>query len=89
MQRKNDIMVQLQRSFIESYFDEKIFLAAPLLKWYLVHGLIVTRVYLSAKLSLMPAVRLILTLIIKSIIADIMKLVGSSSYGKAVRRALN
>ena len=25
----------------------------------------------------------------KSIIADIMKLVGSSSYGKAVRRALN
>ena len=95
-------MVQLQRSLIESYFDEKIlsFLAGPLLKWYLDHGLIVTRVYQVVEYipnacflpygeAVFDARRTVDIDSNKSIIADIIKLVGSSSYGKAARRALN
>jgi len=42
---ENDIMSRPRRSLIGSYFGEKILLATPLLKWYLEHGLVVTRVY--------------------------------------------
>ena len=38
-------MKQPRRSLIGSMFGEKILLATPLLKWYLEHGLEVTRVY--------------------------------------------
>ena len=31
--------------FIGSYFGEKIYLATPLVKWYLEHGLVITKIY--------------------------------------------
>ena len=40
-----DIMPRPRRSLIGSYFGKKILLATPLLKWYLEHGLVVTRIY--------------------------------------------
>ena len=42
---ENDIMVRPRRSLVGSMIGEKILLATPLLKWYLEHGLEVTRVY--------------------------------------------
>ena len=41
----HDIMSRPRRSLIGSYFGEKILLATPLVKWYLQHGLEVTRIY--------------------------------------------
>ena len=42
---ENKIMAQPRRSLIGSLKGEKILLATPLLKWYLEHGLKVTKVY--------------------------------------------
>jgi len=42
--KENEIIHQPRRSLIGSYFGEKILLATSLLKWYLEHGLVVTRV---------------------------------------------
>ena len=42
---ENNIMSRPRRSLIGSMVGEKILLATPLLKWYLEHGLEVTRVY--------------------------------------------
>lgn len=41
----HDIMPQPRRSLIGSLKGEKILLATPLLKWYLEHGLEVTKIY--------------------------------------------
>ena len=42
---EHDIMAQPRRSLIGSMKGGKILLATPLLKWYLAHGLEVTKVY--------------------------------------------
>lgn len=42
---EHDIMPRPRRSLIGSYCGEKILLATPLIKWYLEHGLKVTRIY--------------------------------------------
>lgn len=42
---ENKIMPRPRRSLIGSYFGKKVLLATPLLKWYLEHGLQVTRIY--------------------------------------------
>ena len=42
---ENNIMAQPRRSLIGSMKGEKILLATPLLKWYLEHGLEVTKVH--------------------------------------------
>jgi hypothetical protein len=42
---EHNIMPQSHRSLIGSYFGEKILLATPLIKWYLEHGLAVTKIY--------------------------------------------
>ena len=42
---ENDLMPQPRRSLIGSLHGEKILLATPLLKWYLQHGLHVTKIY--------------------------------------------
>ena len=78
-----------------SYFGEKILLATLLLKWYLEHGLEVTHVYqvieYTPNACLHPfgeafsdARRAGDIDPNKSIIADTMKLVGNSSYGKTI-----
>ena len=42
---EHGIMNRPRRSLIGSFYGEKILLTTPLLQWYLVHGLEVTRVY--------------------------------------------
>ncbi|XP_019633364.1 PREDICTED: uncharacterized protein LOC109476787 [Branchiostoma belcheri] len=89
------IMSKPRRSLIGSMFGQKILLATPLLKWYMDHGLKVTRVYqvleyipkkcfepFGQKVS--DARRAGDKDDKKKIIADTMKLIGNSAYGKTV-----
>ena len=41
----HDIMSQPRKSLVGSMFGEKIMIITPLLKWYLIKGLVVTRIY--------------------------------------------
>lgn len=43
--RENGYMKQPSRMLVGSYFGKKLLLATPLLKWYLSHGLVVTKIY--------------------------------------------
>ncbi|CAH3132563.1 unnamed protein product [Porites lobata] len=89
------IMPQPRRSLIGSYFGEKILLATPLIKWYLEHGLEVTRIYQVVEYTPVPCFQPFGEAVSdarragdvdpnKAIIADTMKLVGNSSYGKTI-----
>ena len=92
---ENDIMKRPTRSLIGSMIGEKILLATPLLKWYLEHGLEVTRVYQVIEYTPKPCFKPFGDAVSnarragdadpsKAIIADTMKLVGNSSYGKTI-----
>ena len=74
---------------------EKILLATPLLKWYLEHGLEVTHVYQVIEYTPKPCLKPFGEAVSnarragdsdpsKAIIAEMMKLVGNSSYGKTI-----
>ena len=39
------IMSQTHKSLVGSMYGEKIMIITPLLKWYLIKGLVVTRIY--------------------------------------------
>ena len=92
---ENDIMSTPRRMLIGSYRGEKILLATPLLRWYLAHGLVVDRVYQIVEYSPKPCFQHFGESVStarrngdvdpdKSIIADTMKLLGNSAYGKTV-----
>ena len=92
---EHDIMSTPRRMLIGSYSGEKILLATPLLRWYLAHGLIVDRVYQVIEYhreacfrhfgeSVSTARRAGDVDPDKGIIADTMKLLGNSAYGKTV-----
>ena len=74
---------------------EKILSATPFLKWYLEHGLELTRVYQVIEYNSKPRFKPFGDAVSndrragdtdssKAIIADTMKLVGNSSYGKTI-----
>ena len=92
---EHDIMSTPRRMIVGSYRGEKILLATPLLRWYLAHGLVVDRVYQIIEYEPKPcfqnfgdsvsaARRAGDTDPDKAIIADTMKLLGNSAYGKTV-----
>ena len=92
---ENDIMSTPRRMLIGSNRGEKILLATPLLRWYLAHGLVVDRVYQIVEYSPKPCFRDFGESVSasrragdedpdKAIIADTMKLLGNSAYGKTV-----
>ena len=92
---EHDIMSTPRRMLVGSYRGEKILLATPLLRWYLAHGLVVDRVYQIIEYEPKPcfqnfgdsvsaARRAGDADLDKSIIADTMKLLGNSAYGKTV-----
>ena len=83
---EHNLMSRPRRSLIGSYFDVKILLATPLIKWYLEHGLEVTRIcqviYPCFKLfgdAVSDARREGGRDVNKAIIADRMKLVRNSA----------
>ncbi|EGZ07880.1 hypothetical protein PHYSODRAFT_339779 [Phytophthora sojae] len=85
------------RKLIGSYFGEKILIYAPLLKWYISHGMEITKTYSFIKASshkafapLMEAVSSArregdenVKSICKIIIEKMMKLVGNSAFGRS------
>ena len=92
---ENDIMSTPRRMLIGSYRGEKILLATPLLRWYLAHGLVVDHVYQIIEYEPKPCFQNFGDSVSaarragdadpdKAIIADTMKLLGNSAYGKTV-----
>ena len=92
---EHDIMSTPRRMLVGSYRGEKILLTTPLLRWYLAHGLVVDRVYQIVEYSPKPCFQHFGGSVStarrngdvdpdKSIIADTMKLLGNSAYGKTV-----
>ena len=80
---------------IGSYFGKKIGLSTPLLKWYLNHGLVITHIYTVVEYIPNAAFNSFMTQVAqarldgdrdndKALIAETMKLIGNSSYGKLV-----
>ena len=81
--------------FIGSYFGKKIGLMTPLLKWYLEHGLLITRIYTIVEYIPKAAFSSFMTQIAqcrlegdrdkyKALIAEMSKLIGNSSYGRMI-----
>ena len=92
---ENDIMSTPRRMLVGSFHGIKLLLATPLLRWYLAHGLVVDRVYQIVEYSPKPCFQNFGDSVSaarragdadpdKSIIADTMKLLGNSAYGKTV-----
>ena len=92
---ENDIMSTPRRMLVGSFHGIKLLLATPLLRWYLAHGLVVDRVYQIVEYSPKPCFQHFGDSVSaarragdadpdKSIIADTMKLLGNSAYGKTV-----
>ena len=91
----HDIMSAPRRMLVGSYRGDKILLSTPLLQWYLMHGLIVDHVYQVVEYEPKPCFRHFGESVStarragdtdtdKAIIADTMKLLGNSGYGKTV-----
>ena len=92
---KHKIMSQPRRSLISSYFGEKILLTTPLLKWYLEHGLVITKIYQVVQWEPLACFRSFGNTVSaarrtgdkhpdQAILAETMKLLGNSGYGKTV-----
>ena len=92
---KGNLLSTPQKSLIGSYRGEKILLGSPLLKWYLDHGLIVTKLHLFiqyfpqrtfAKFAdeVTTARRRGDVNATEKILSDCYKLMGNSSYGKTI-----
>ena len=92
---EHDILTKPRRMLVGSYRGEKILLTTPLLQWYLAHGLVVDRVYQIVEYSPKPCFQQFGDSVSaarragdadpdKAIIADTMKLLGNSAYGKTV-----
>ena len=92
---ENDIMSAPRRMLVGRFHGIKLLLAIPLLRWYLAHGLIVDRVYQVVEYEPNPCFQRFGESVSaarragdsdpeKAIIADTMKLLGNSGYGKTV-----
>ena len=92
---EHDIMTTPRRMLVGSFHGDKILLATPLLRWYLEHGLEVKRVYQVVEYTPSPCFRRFGDAVStarregdvhphKTIIADTMKLLGNSGYGKTI-----
>ena len=92
---ENDIMSTPRRMLVGSFHGIKLLLATPLLRWYLAHGLVVDHVYQVVSYEPNPCFQRFGESVSaarragdadpeKAIIADTMKLLGNSAYGKTV-----
>ena len=92
---EHNIMSTSRRILLGSFRGDKIFLATPLLRWYLGHGLEVMHVYQVIEYDPIPCFRRFGEAVStarregdvnshKTIIADTMKLLGNSGYGTTI-----
>ena len=91
----HNIMTTPRRMLVGSYYGNKTLLATPLLRWYLDHGLEVLHVYQVIEYDPIPCFRRFSDAVSKArregdvhrdraVIADTMKLLGNSGYGKTI-----
>ena len=93
---ENGLLKKPRKMLISSYFGEKILLTTPLAKWYLDHGLVITKIYEFVeyapekpfeKFSLdVSDGRRIGEASSKKILADTWKLIGNSGYSSSLLR---
>ena len=92
---ENNILKKPRRVLVGSYIGDKILLATPLLRGYLTHGLAVDHIYQVIEYEANPCFQRFGESVStarragdadadKASIADIMKLLGNSEYGKTV-----
>ena len=92
---EHNILTKPRRMLVGSYRGDKILLTTPLLRWYIAHGLVVDHVYQVVEYEPKPCFRNFGESVStarrngdvdpdKAIIADTMKLLGNSAYGKTV-----
>ena len=92
---KFDHLLQPQRMQIGSFVGEKVLILTTLLKWYLEHGLTVSRVYQIAQFESIAPFKDFGESVCnarregdsnpnKAVIADTAKLIGNSLYGKTI-----
>ena len=92
---EHNILARPRRMLAGSYRGNKILLTTPLLRWYLAHGLVVDHVYQVIEYEASPCFQRFSESVStarragdadpdKAIIADTMKLLGNSGYGKTV-----
>jgi hypothetical protein len=93
--KQNKIPLHKSKKLIGSMFGEKILLYTPLLKWYLEHGLIITKFYDAISYDSCVCFKELGEAIADArragdenkdmeIIAETMKLIGNSLYGRCV-----
>ena len=93
--KDHDIKTRPQRILVGSFHGDNILLGTPLLRWYMEHGLVVTRVYQVIEHDSNPWFRRFGDSVSaarrvgdayphKTIIADSMKLLRNSGYGKPI-----
>ena len=92
---EHNILTKPRRMLVGSYRGDKILLTTPLLRWYIAHGLVVDHVYQVVEYERKPCFQNFGESVStarrngdvdpdKAIIADTMKLLGNSAYGKTV-----
>ena len=92
---EHNILTKPRRMLVGSYRGDKILLTTPLLRWYIAHGLVVDHVYQVVEYERKPCFRNFGESVStarrngdvdpdKAIIADTIKLLGNSAYGKTV-----
>ena len=92
---EHHLLTQPRRSLIGSMKGEKILLATPLLQWYLTHGLEVTHIYQTVEYTPKDCFKPFGDMVSdarragdadpnKKLVAETMKLIGNSGYGKTV-----
>ena len=92
---EHNILTKPLRMLVGSYRGDKILLTTPLLRWYIAHGLVVDHVYQVIEYERKPCFRHFGESVStarrngdsdpeKAIIADTIKLLGNSAYGKTV-----
>ena len=92
---EHDMLSAPRRMLVGSYHGDKILLSTPLLRWYLAHGLVVDHVYQVVEYEPKPCFQRFGESVSaarragdadpdKAIIADTMKLLDNSGYGKTV-----
>ena len=92
---EHNVLARPRRMLVGSYRGDKILLTTPLLRWYLAHGLVVDHVYQVIEYEASPCFQRYGESVStarragdadpdNAIIADTMKLLGNSGYGKTV-----
>ena len=97
---ENGIMSQPRKLLIGSYFGQKILLSTDLIRWYIEHGLIVTKIYQCIEYIPRACFEPFAQMVSDSrrkgdrdpncaILAQTYKLMGNASYGKTIENPSN